>query len=393
VRVGISVFAQHHEDWERFEAEERGDDVPPAPGARDQQIFLEEVELAKLADQLGYDSVWAVEHHFTPYTMITNPLQLLTYLAGVTEKIHVGTMVCVLPWWNPVRLAEEVSMLETFLGDRTLTLGLGRGIGRREYNGLMVDQGEARGRFDEGVEILMRALRGERFSFHGEYFNVDDVVLRPQPKPNGAVENLYFAGNSPASFEGAAKRGLKQLIIPQVAWEVHAAQLKSFAAARADAGFGPFDPKSGVWIYCAETEAEARVGAEQYMVEYGESTLRHYELLGGHFAEIKGYEIYAERAAALREDTQEHVRRWFDLHPWGTPDQVAQKVIEITDHLHPSEIMCVFRYGSMPYEKAEKSMRLFAQDVLPQLKEIEYPPISAEGGIESDDSERLSPIV
>jgi len=88
-------------------------------GRRIRQL-LEEIELAKTADELGFDTVWTVEHHFTPYTMVPNPLQLLTYIAGVTENVDVGTMVVVLPWHNPVRVAEDVNMLDALLGE-TLT--------------------------------------------------------------------------------------------------------------------------------------------------------------------------------------------------------------------------------------------------------------------------------
>ena len=82
--------------------------------------------------------------------MVTNPLQLLTYLAGVTRNVDLGSDVVVLPWHNPVRVAEDVNMLDALLGpDRNILCGVGRGLGRREYQGLSVDQNEARGRFDE----------------------------------------------------------------------------------------------------------------------------------------------------------------------------------------------------------------------------------------------------
>ena len=83
--------------------------------------------------------------------MVTDPLQLLSYLAGVTERVDLGTMVVVLPWHNPVRVAEDIVMLDALLGERKVIAGVGRGLGRREYGGLGIDQNEARGRFDEGV--------------------------------------------------------------------------------------------------------------------------------------------------------------------------------------------------------------------------------------------------
>src|SRR5215210_6684605 len=155
MRVGATIFNQNYTDWDRYEAEERGGSVPRAPQKSDREIFNEEIEIARIADDSGFDSVWTIEHHFTPYTMVTNPLQYLTYIAGITKNVDLGTMVVVLPWHNPVRVAEDANMLDAFLGEgRELILGVGRGLGRREFNGLAIDQNEARGRFDEGLQLL-----------------------------------------------------------------------------------------------------------------------------------------------------------------------------------------------------------------------------------------------
>ena len=134
MRVGATIFNQNYGDWDRYEAEERGEKVAPRADKSDREIFNEEINIARIADETGFDSVWTIEHHFTPYTMVTNPLQYLTYIAGITKRVDLGTMVTVLPWHNPVRVAEDVNMLDTFLGhNREIICGVGRGLGRREY--------------------------------------------------------------------------------------------------------------------------------------------------------------------------------------------------------------------------------------------------------------------
>ena len=112
MRVAATIFVQNYRDWDRYEAEERGETAPNRPTTSDRSIFLEEIDIARIADTTGFDSVWTVEHHFTPYTMVTNPLQFLTYLADITTRVDLGTMVVVLPWHNPVRVAEDVNMLD-----------------------------------------------------------------------------------------------------------------------------------------------------------------------------------------------------------------------------------------------------------------------------------------
>ena len=115
MRIGACIFNQNCTDWDRYEAEERGEAVAARPSKSDREIFNEELNIARIADETGFNSVWTVEHHFTPYTMVTNSLQYLTYLAAITKRVDFGTMVTVLPWHNPVRVAEDVNMLDTFL--------------------------------------------------------------------------------------------------------------------------------------------------------------------------------------------------------------------------------------------------------------------------------------
>ena len=159
MRIGATIFNQNYNDWDRYEAEEQGKSVPRRAARSDREIFNEEIDIARMADDLGFDSVWTIEHHFTPYTMVTNPLQYLTYIAGITKRVDLGTMVTVLPWHNPVRVAEDVNMLDAFLGpNRNVICGVGRGLGRREYAGLGIDQNEARGRFDESLQVLTQLL-------------------------------------------------------------------------------------------------------------------------------------------------------------------------------------------------------------------------------------------
>src|SRR6202000_2652951 len=107
-----------------------GESVPALDPAIDAKRFSEELESALKFEGLGFDSIWTVEHHVSPYTMITNPIQLLTFFAGATSRIDVGTMVVVLPWHHPLRVAEGVTVLQNVLGGRRIFAGFGRGAAR-----------------------------------------------------------------------------------------------------------------------------------------------------------------------------------------------------------------------------------------------------------------------
>ena len=93
MRVGATIFNQNYSDWDRYEAEERGDKVAAHPQQSDRDVVIEELDIARIADDTGFDAVWTIEHHFTPYTMVTNPLQYLTYVAGITGRRFVRLRV------------------------------------------------------------------------------------------------------------------------------------------------------------------------------------------------------------------------------------------------------------------------------------------------------------
>ena len=376
MRVGATIFNQNYTDWDRYEAEERGESVDAAPARPDREVFREELEIARIADRSGFDSVWTIEHHFTPYTMVTNPLQYLTYIAGITENVDLGTMVVVLPWHNPVRIAEDVNMLDAFLGEgREIILGVGRGLGRREFHGLSIDQNEARGRFDESLQVLKQLLSTGQCTFTGEHFQVEDVRLRPQ-LTHDLSANLWCAGGSPESVSVIAKNDVNPLIIPTTSLDTSLQVAKSYLEQRHAAGHGTSaHTKLALWTYVAETEDEARAGAEQFMVEYSDSALRHYEMLGEHLKNLKGYEAYGAMSDILKDNKDVFLRGFFDSHPWGTPEQTIARATELAEAFGTNEIMFVFKYGSMPIDKARRSMELFAAEVMPALKALEPRPM------------------
>jgi len=376
MRVGATIFNQNYGDWDRYEAEERGEDTPLRPRKSDREIFAEELGIARIADESGFDSLWTIEHHFTPYTMVTNPLQYLSYVAGITERVDLGTMVVVLPWHNPVRVAEDANMLDAFLGgERDLILGVGRGLGRREFGGLNIDQNESRSRFDESLQVLKQLLATGTCTFHGEHYDIDDLRLRPQLERD-LSHNLWCAGGSPDSVAVIAENNVNPLVIPTTSLDLSLQVTRTYTELRAQAGHtGGVNTKLALWTYVAETEDAARAGAEQFMVEYADSALRHYELRGDHLGSVKGYERYGALQSMLSKDASPFLRGFFESHPWGTPDQTIARATELAHAFGTNEIMFIFKYGGMPIEKAQASMQLFAKEVMPALKELNPAPL------------------
>ena len=134
----------------------------PGRHTTDLDVYQNDVRLAEMAEPLGFESIWTVEHHFTDYTMCPDPLQFLTYMAGKTQNAKLGSMVVVLPWHDPMRVAEQVAMLDNLSNGR-LILGLGRGAGRVEFDRFRQEMGDSRPRFVESAECVLEGLeRGAR---------------------------------------------------------------------------------------------------------------------------------------------------------------------------------------------------------------------------------------
>src|SRR5262245_54077660 len=161
----------------------------------DDKMIEGELRLAELADRLGYDSVWAVEHHFDDYSMCPDNTLLLAHVAGRTERVQLGTAAVILPWNDPLRVAEKVIMLDIVSGGRAL-FGMCRGLARMEYEALRVDMTESRGRVDEASAMIVKALETGWIEGDGPFYPQPRVELGPRPIRSSRDRLLCVAGSA-----------------------------------------------------------------------------------------------------------------------------------------------------------------------------------------------------
>lgn len=133
------------------------------------QVYRDAIEQIRAAEDLGFDAVWLAEHHFSHYGICGTILGLASHVAGITRRVRIGTAVVVLPFWNPLVVAEEAAMVDQ-LSDGRLDLGVGRGYQWNEYRGFNLAMDESRERFEESLEILKRAWTQDRLTFEGKHF-------------------------------------------------------------------------------------------------------------------------------------------------------------------------------------------------------------------------------
>lgn len=308
------------------------------------QLYQELLEQVEAADALGFDSFWIAEHHFHEYGGIPRPPIWMAAAAERTRRIRLGAAVVVLPFDNPLRSAEDYAMVDVLSGGR-LDLGVGSGYLRHEFEGFGIDPEEKRGRFDEALEILLRAWTGERFSYEGRYHRVTDVRLNviPVQTPRPPVW-IAVLRNEAAAFVG--RRGFPVMMIPYATTEdlgELADTVRAFrqafveAGGRAEEATVPF----GLHAYCAGSFDEARAHAREAMDRYVRTRL---------YARQRAFDVLVEK----------------DLIAFGSPDDVARVARRYAD-AGLTHFLAITNFGGLDAKRVLRSMELLAKHVLPRF--------------------------
>ena len=335
----------------------------------DGQIYGDALALADLAEPLGFDSVWSAEHHFDGYTMCPNVAQFLTYMAGRTTRALLGSMVTVLPWHDPVRAAEEIAVLDHLSKGRVL-LGIGRGLGRIEFEGFRLPMNQSREKFVAHARAILTALETGILESDDPAYMQPRVAIRPKPFKT-FKGRVYAAAVSPESARIMAQLGIGLLVIAQKPWETTLAEIQTYRDIYREVnGVAAPKPLVAGWVACHDDAATAEEMFRTYIRRYSRSALEHYEFNNPGLADIKGYEYYG----ALSRNIAKHgVETFIDflarLQIWGTPDQVHSRITDYTTRLDAAGFIGVFGYGGMPHATAEANVRLFAKAVLPRLQQ------------------------
>ncbi len=343
----------------------------PGEAVPDAQIYAQDLALARLAEPLGYESIWSVEHHFTDYTMCPDVFQFLSYMAGCTEHIQLGSMVCVLPWHDPVRVAEEIAMLDVTSGGRVI-IGIGRGTGRVEFEGFRVKMPEARARFAESADMILTGLERGWVEYDGQHIRQPRKDLRPRPTKSFRGRT-YAAAVSTESAAIMAKMGVGILIVPQKPWKTVREELATYRQTfREASGEEAPPPYVAGWTFVDESADRAEELGRRYIGAYWDSIIKHYEFDQDHLKNTPGYEFHGQMYDMLvAPGGYERMTDFFvDLQIWGTPDQVKEKILYLQDNTYMDGFMGVFSYAGMPPEEAERNARVFAAEVLPDLKAL-----------------------
>lgn len=316
------------------------------------------------ADRLGYDIAWIAEHHFSnAYGIMPDPFSYIAYLAPQTGNIRLGTAVMTLPVYNPVRIAENAGFID-ILTEGRFVLGIGSGYRPYEFEGLGVDFDSRRDIQEEAIPILLDALHRKRIAHKGAHFAFDipepyEIFPVPVQQPHPP---LYMAGGTERSIGTAGRFGFGLMLSTLTAIDALADQVAHYKAALRDAP-APWrdNPAAGHvdiarWVYVAESDEQAKAESEDGIIRH----LGHF--LGKATAGYLGSISEKEESMALDYDD---LAASTLLH--GAPETVAAKIRRLRDEAGMTSLLLHFPpyYGT---ENAKKSLRLFAQHVMPEFK-------------------------
>jgi alkanesulfonate monooxygenase SsuD/methylene tetrahydromethanopterin reductase-like flavin-dependent oxidoreductase (luciferase family) len=345
----------------------------------DREVWRNELARADAAERLGFGSIWCTEHHFDGYTMSPNVLQFLTWVAARSERIRLGSAVVVLPWHDPVRVAEDLCVLDHMSGGR-LVLGIGRGLGRIEFDGFRLEMGESRQRFLEHAEAIMQAFDTGHIAYDGEHYRQPRVDIRPAPLAT-LRGRTYASAVSPESMEIMARLGVGLMIIPQKPWATVVDEIAAYRELFVKVnGFDP--PKPIVLAFTTVHADRARADElfEAHTKAYYRSVVAHYEFGNDHLATVPGYEYYGRLNETLgKHGLDAFVDFLAGLQVSGTPGEVTEQLVEITRMIDGAGVIAVSSFGDMPDDDATANMHLFAREVLPVLEATDAGRLLASG--------------
>lgn len=309
--------------------------------------YVDYIEYVCEAEALGFHSVFMVEHHFTGFNQVSASLNLLAYLAARTSRMRLGTAVTVLPWHNPVLLAEQAATVDVLSGGR-LDFGVGRGYRYSEFRGFCMPLDEAQERYDEALEVIRKAWTAPgRFTHHGKRWHYEDVVVEPRPTQRPHPP-LWIGAGTPPVLEVAGTIGLNLLLDQLAAPEIIGERVAIYRKAVEAAG-RTFDPLSigvtrSLCLAVNEREREQQINARGTFLEHVRQLT------------VNPHATWSSLAVPSSPEAARTATEQCAL--LGTPEEVVQRLQQL-------QSLGVEYVLLMDFGLSRESLRLFAREVMP----------------------------
>ncbi len=338
-------------------------------GEPDDVTFMRETQFAVEAEAMGFDFVGPVEHHFTDYAACPDPFGMLSYVAAKTSKIELITAAVILPWNNPLRVAEQFIQLDILSGGRVIA-GMGRGAARREFRSFGVELADTREMFDEYCKMIMEALETGIFEGDGKFCKIPRTEIRPRPFKS-FKDRTVMVSMSPSSVEVAANYGLKTLRFSQGDWRNAIPEINHYRDVFKQKHAKEAPPFIiSDFVLCFADKARVTDYTDRYFGPMFQTVAEHYEFMSPHFKELPSYSTYAYMGDATRAagGPDKAYRDYISGNMIGAPEQIIEHHQKRTAMVGDYEMLCNFSFGGMPYEFVYEQAKLFADKVMPHIK-------------------------
>ena len=338
----------------------------------DREVYEHTLGIADLAEELGFDVLSVTEHHFNgAFSLSPDPITELAYIAGRTHRIELLTAAVILPWNDPVRVAERISLLDNLANGRVI-LGMGRGLSCREFEGFGVPMSESRGRFDEAAPMIMRALSTGWIEGAGPFYPQKRVEIHPVPTRPFADRIYSIGAGSSESVAAAARLGAGLMLTIQRQLIDHHGSIELYRDTFRDVhGMEASLPLIvGFPMYCHRDGEVARARAREWTSNYYDHIVRHYDYDRPEtFKGKSGYEAYTRIAEQLSTDAGLDAAKesYFSSGIYGSPEEILLEATRIHEAIGDFTWLCA---GGVPYPEHAESVTLFAREVLPELKKL-----------------------
>jgi alkanesulfonate monooxygenase SsuD/methylene tetrahydromethanopterin reductase-like flavin-dependent oxidoreductase (luciferase family) len=338
---------------------------PEEDPSHQSRIFAEAVEQIQYAEELGFDSVWLAEHHFTRFGICPVALSFAYYVAAKTRTIRVGTGVSVLTFQHPVFLAEETAMLDVLSNGR-LDFGIGRGQVVYEYGNFKVDYETRSQRFQEIVDIILGLWSTPGFTYKGEFYQVEDMTIAPSPVQQPHPPVYLAVSRTPASVDVAIERGLPIMTGANTPDDDVLGIRQLYAERCAAAGKPSMLPDMPFFrvAYVAEDAKRAIEDPRQALTWVGDLNGLRRTLTGGS-------EIYMDLdhwRATRTTQPPAYERQLQTMAYFGTPDQMTAWIRTLQQEYQVEYFGVNMSYGTLQHDKVMRSMELFAKEVMPNFR-------------------------
>ena len=332
-------------------------------GRPEPEVYRELLELFSHAEGLGFHATWLAEHHFSDYGTLGGPAVFLSALASRTSKMRLGAAISVLPFHDPIRVAEDFAVVNVISNGR-LEFGTGRGYQPKEFAGFGKDMSEARGRFLESLEIIQQAWSGEEIDFEGQFYKVRGVRIRPQPVQKPVP--TYVASVSPETFDLVKKwgHGVMASLLTNSIGQVTSGLSEFRKSLPADRRWKQSIPVM-MPVYVARTMDAAYQEVLPYCQWYWDTVGK---LLPQKEDKIDASYAYfqklGERTGTGADGLAKTMARW----PIGDVDHVVKYLTNLCRESTADEVICFATLGAMEYRQAVRNLELISGEVMPRVR-------------------------